>query len=208
MNMNWTACAAACVMTLALTGCGGGDGGSDSGSQTSSNSQTDGSANQTPGTGTGSSNTTVATPFLGVWKHYPDRYCTDNWPVVPASMFSDKGVMPVSFEFSDTTYSYTHNIYSDVNCTQLEGTVTLTGSLTWAATTVSGWTNPVRVETKYMNYKVTGNVVVDEAEAKDEFSASKTILGISNKQLFAGDLSTVAADGYPTAFRTKPLAYR
>ena len=208
MNMNLTACAAACVMTLALTGCGGGDGGGDSGSQTSSNSQTDGSANQTPGTGTGSSNTTVATPFLGVWKHYPDRYCTDNWPVVPASMFSDKGVMPVSFEFSDTTYSYTHNIYSDVNCTQLEGTVTLTGSLTWAATTVSGWTNPVRVETKYMNYKVTGNVVVDEAEAKDEFSASKTILGISNKQLFAGDLSTVAADGYPTAFRAKPLAYR
>ena len=206
MNMNWTACAAACVMTLALTGCGGGDGGSDSGSQTSSNSQTDGTANQTPGTGTGT--TTVATPFLGVWKHYPDRYCTDNWPVVPASMFSDKGVMPVSFEFSDTTYSSTHNIYSDVNCTQLEGTVTLTGSLTWAATTVSGWTNPVRVETKYMNYKVTGNVVVDEAEAKDEFSASKTILGISNKQLFAGDLSTVAADGYPTAFRTKPLAYR
>lgn len=206
MNMNWMACAAACVMTLALTGCGGGDGGGDSGSQTSSNSQTDGSANQTPGTGAGT--TTVASPFLGVWKHYPDRYCTDNWPVVPASMFSDKGVMPVSFEFSDTTYSYTHNIYSDVNCTQLEGTVTLTGSLTWAATTVSGWTNPVRVETKYMNYKVTGNVVVDEAEAKDEFSASKTILGISNKQLFAGDLSTVAADGYPTAFRTKPLAYR
>ncbi|WP_019043888.1 hypothetical protein SR914_14795 [Comamonas testosteroni] len=124
-------------------------------------------------------------------------------------MQSRKGVAPVSYEFTQSTMSYTHRIYSDLKCTQFEGSVTLTGSISWEAATVSGWSNPVRVISSYSGYEVTGNVTVSEAEAKAEFGVlSKNILGISANELFGGDASTVGTDGYPTAFGIHPLAYR
>lgn len=87
--------------------------------------------------------------------------------------------------------------------------MTLIGSISWEAATVSGWSNPVRVISTYTGYEVTGNVTVSEAEAKMEFGVmSKNILGISKNQLFVGDGSSAGADGYPTVFRTSPLAYR
>ena len=152
----------------------------------------------------------AAAPFLGVWKSYPDNYCTDNWPVVPASEMSQRGVQPVDYEFTETTMSYTHNIYADPrSCTQLLGRVTLTGNIQWAPATVNGWTTVARVTTSYAGYTATGGVVVDENEAKAEFDkASKTILGISANSLYLGDQSTIAADGFPTAFRSRKAAYR
>ena len=105
--------------------------------------------------------------------------------------------------------SYTHNIYADTSCTQLLGRVTLTGNIQWAPATVNGWTTVARVTTSYMAYTATGGVVVDENEAKAEFSeASKTILGVSANSLYLGDRATIAADGFPTALRSRKTAYR
>ncbi|EHN64348.1 hypothetical protein IYN88_13555 [Comamonas testosteroni] len=117
--------------------------------------------------------------------------------------------MPVSFEFTESTMSYTHNIYSDLQCKQLEGSVTLTGKISWAAVTIDGWKPVVRAELTYTGSKATGNIAVDEAHATDEYEDNgKTILGIANNQLFMGDLLTAGADGYPRRFLSEPLAYR
>ena len=191
------------LMAAALAGCGGGgsDGGLEGGSSNDGQPQTPNVPEvAAPG---------VVSPFLGVWKNYPDNYCTANWGVVPASEHSQKGVMPVSYEFTESTMSYTHNIYSDLQCKQLEGSVTLTGKISWAAVTIDGWKSAVRAELTYTGSKATGNIAVDEAEATDEYEDDgKTILGIANNQLFMGDLLTAGADGYPRRFLSEPLAYR
>ena len=191
------------LMAAALAGCGGGgsDGGLEGGSSNDGQPQTPNVPEvAAPG---------VVSPFLGVWKNYPDNYCTANWGVVPASEHSQKGVMPVSYEFTESTMSYTHNIYSDLQCKQLEGSVTLTGKISWAAVTIDGWKPVVRAELTYTGSKATGNIAVDEAHATDEYEDNgKTILGIANNQLFMGDLLTAGADGYPRRFLSEPLAYR
>ena len=191
------------LMAAALAGCGGGgsDGGLEGGSSNDGQPQTPNVPEvAAPG---------VVSPFLGVWKNYPDNYCTANWGVVPASEHSQKGVMPVSYEFTESTMSYTHNIYSDLQCKQLEGSVTLTGKISWAAVTIDGWKSVVRAELTYTGSKATGNIAVDEAHATDEYEDNgKTILGIANNQLFMGDLLTAGADGYPRRFLSEPLAYR
>ena len=191
------------LMAAALAGCGGGgsDGGLEGGSSNDGQPQTPNVPEvAAPG---------VVSPFLGVWKNYPDNYCTANWGVVPASEHSQKGVMPVSYEFTESTMSYTHNIYSDLQCKQLEGSVTLTGKISWAAVTIDGWKSAVRAELTYTGSKATGNIAVDEAEATDEYEDDgKTILGIANNQLFIGDLLTAGPDGYPRRFRSEPAAYR
>ncbi|SUY78948.1 hypothetical protein [Comamonas testosteroni] len=191
------------LMAAVLAGCGGGgsDGGLEGGSSNDGQPQTPNVPEvAAPG---------VVSPFLGVWKNYPDNYCTANWGVVPASEHSQKGVMPVSYEFTESTMSYTHNIYSDLQCKQLEGSVTLTGKISWAAVTIDGWKSAVRAELTYTGSKATGNIAVDEAEATDEYEDDgKTILGIANNQLFIGDLLTAGPDGYPRRFRSEPAAYR
>jgi hypothetical protein len=124
------------LMAAALAGCGGGgsDGGLEGGSSNDGQPQTPNVPEvAAPG---------VVSPFLGVWKNYPDNYCTANWGVVPASEHSQKGVMPVSYEFTESTMSYTHNIYSDLQCKQLEGSVTLTGKISWAAVTMMAGSRP------------------------------------------------------------------
>ena len=192
------------LMAAALAGCGGGgsDGGLEGGSSTDGQPQTPSPVPEVAAPG-------VVSPFLGVWKNYPDNYCTADWGVVPASEHSQKGVMPVSYEFTESTMSYTHNIYSDLQCKQLEGSVTLTGKISWAAVTVDGWKSAVRAELTYTGSKATGNIAVDEAEATDEYEDNgKTILGIANNQLFIGDLLTAGPDGYPRRFRSEPAAYR
>lgn len=211
MKKNEVFCAAVCAMALVLGGCGGGDDGGGSSSQTAGGSTGTPAPEPTPSP----VEKTVASPFLGTWKHdsgnpgAPDNYCTDNWPVVPASQMSQRGVKPIDYEFTETTMSYTHNIYADLQCTQLLGSVTLTGNIQWGAASINGWTDAAKVTVNYVGSKVTGSIVVDESEAKAEFGeGSKTILGISNKKLYAGDMKTVGADGYPTAFKTKNLAYR
>lgn len=151
----------------------------------------------------------VAAPFLGTWQKYPANYCTDNWPVVPASLSSQRGVQPVDYVFTPTSMSYTHKIYADLRCTQLLGSVTLTGNIQWAPGSVSGWNNVARVTTSYVGYTVTGSISVDENEAKAEFAqASKTILGTSANFLYFGSGASIAADGFPTAFRSQPSASR
>lgn len=192
------------LMAAVLAGCGGGgsDGGIEGGSSNDGQPQTPNPVPEvaTPG---------VVSPFLGVWKNYPDNYCTANWAVVPASERSHKGVMPVSYEFTESTMSYTHNIYSDLQCKQLEGSVTLTGRISWAAVTIDGWKSAVRAELTYTGSKVTGNIAVNEAEATDEYEDNgKTILGIANNQLFIGDLLSAGADGYPRRFRSEPVAFK
>lgn len=191
------------LMATVLAGCGGGgsDGGLEGGSSNDGQPQTPNVPEvAAPG---------VVSPFLGVWKNYPDNYCTANWGVVPASEHSQKGVMPVSYEFTESTMSYTHNIYSDLQCKQLEGSVTLTGKISWAAVTIDGWKSAVRAELTYTGSKATGNIAVDEAEATDEYEDDgKTILGIANNQLFIGDLLTAGPDGYPRRFLSEPAAYR
>ena len=195
------------LLAAALAGCGGGgsDGGLEGGSSTDGQPQTPSPVPEVAAPG-------VVSPFLGVWKSYPDNYCTADWGVVPASgryQKDQKGVMPVSFEFTESTMSYTHNIYSDLQCKQLEGSVTLTGKISWAAVTVDGWKSAVRAELTYTGSKATGNIAVDEAEATDEYEDNgKTILGIANNQLFIGELLTAGADGYPRRFISEPLAYR
>lgn len=192
------------LMAAVLAGCGGGgsDGGIEGGSSNDGQPQAPNPVPEVAVPG-------VVSPFLGVWKSYPANYCTANWAVVPASERSQKGVMPVSFEFTESTMSYTHNIYSDLQCKQLEGSVTLTGKISWAAVTVDGWKSAVRAELTYTGSKATGNIAVDEAEATDEYEDNgKTILGIANNQLFIGDLLTAGADGYPRRFRSEPLAYK
>ena len=191
------------LMAAALAGCGGGgsDGGLEGGSSNDGQPQTPNVPEvAAPG---------VVSPFLGVWKNYPDNYCTANWGVVPASEHSQKGVMPVSYEFTESTMSYTHNIYSDLQCKQLEGSVTLTGKISWAAVTIDGWKPVVRAELTYTGSKATGNIAVDEAHATDEYEDNgKTILGIANNQLFMGDLLTAGADGYPRRLRSEPVAFK
>lgn len=192
------------LMAAVLAGCGGGgsDGGVEGGSSNDGQPQTPNPVPEVAAPG-------VVSPFLGVWKNYPDNYCTANWAVVPASEHSHKGVMPVSFEFTESTMSYTHNIYSDLQCKQLEGSVTLTGKISWAAVTVDGWKSAVRAELTYTGSKVTGNIAVNEAEATDEYEDNgKTILGVANNQSFIGDLLTAGADGYPRRFISEPLAYK
>ena len=105
--------------------------------------------------------------------------------------------------------SYTHKIYADLRCTQLLGSVTLTGNIQWAPGSVNGWTNVTKVTTSYVGYTVTGSIAVDENEAKAEFAqASKTIFGTSANFLYFGAGATIAADGFPTAFRSQPSASR
>lgn len=191
------------LMAAALVGCGGGgDGGSRDVGEGGGSFQPSSPAPEVTAP-------SVANPFLGIWKSYPDNYCTDNWAVVPASERSGKGVMPVNFEFTESTMSYTHNIYSDLQCKQLEGSVTLIGNINWSTVTIDGWKQVVRVDITYTGSKVTGNIVLNEAEATDEYEDNgKTILGIVDNELFNGDLLSAGADGYPTSFRSEPLAYK
>ena len=161
-------------------------------------------------TGTEGSTTAVASPFLGAWKYAPDHYCTDNWPVVPASLQSKRGVMPVEYAFSEGVMTQTYQIFSDLRCTELEGTVTVSATATREAITIAGWPGSVRLNVAYLGYSVTGNIVVDENEAKAEFSApsDKTIAAVKGKELYFGDRKTKGADGYPTAFNVRPSGYR
>jgi len=136
------------LLAAALAGCGGGgsDGGVEGGSSNDGQPQAPNPAPEVAAPG-------VVSPFLGVWKSYPDNYCTADWGVVPASgryQKDQKGVMPVSFEFTESTMSYTHNIYSDLQCKQLEGSVTLTGKISWGRA-ILRWMRP----TRRMNMKIT-----------------------------------------------------
>lgn len=200
MKKQWGMWATVCAGALILAACGGGG-----------DSPEDAKVDVPNAGGSVTGAASIAKPFLGSWKHYPDNYCTDNWPVVPATEGNNNGsVMPSESVFTETQYSYTYKIFSDNKCTQLVGTVTVTNNLSWEAVAIDGWPGAARVQVSYSGLSTTGNVVVNESEAKAESAApdDKTILGIKADKLYFGNLKTAGTDGYATIFRAEPGFYR
>ena len=208
MNMNWTACAAACVMTLALTGCGGGDGGGDSTATT--NPPAGESATTTPPTT--NAGASIGKPFVGVWESRTG--CSSNWDLVPAAD-SGKGSFRIqSATFTETTMARQYSVYSDGQCTQLVGTVTYNYDLTWSASSITGWNNVARVDAKFNRYDVSNSSIeLDPAVKEAPGNLTKSILAIKfdptgSWLYWADNDSAKDSDGYPTAFRTYSTDYR
>lgn len=209
MNMNWTACAAACVMTLALTGCGGGDGGGDgTNASTNDNSQP---STTTPVAPTENAGASIGKPFLGVWKS--TAACSSNWDLVPAADSGRGSFLIDDTTITETTLAFHYSVYSDGQCTKLVGTVTYNYDIVWSASAISGWSKVARVDATFNRYDVSNSSIeLDPAVQEAPGNKTKSILAMKYDGKYwlyrAQQDSPKDADGYPTVFKSYPSNYR